>query len=179
MDPPASTAQTSSTCLSWASAEKIPHSPDATRLAVQQKIVQTLAPFLIVVEPNVFFSYAWYVGTRGHPLCCFNCYPRTLVGVPSHPLCLGVSSRVGTVSYLCQFVLTTVRYMMAHRILQVLLSGGRLHPMPSRDRVRNASRVVSRIRKASGGPRCTGTAERHCLDAHVQTRPRLRRSRQP
>ena len=54
--------------LEWASAEKIPHSPDATRLAVQQKIVQTLAPFLIVVEPNVFFSYAWYVGTRAPTL---------------------------------------------------------------------------------------------------------------
>jgi hypothetical protein len=56
--------------LEWASAEKVPRTPAAVRLAVQQKIIQTLAPFLIVVEPNVFFSYAWYYNLEDGYIPC-------------------------------------------------------------------------------------------------------------
>jgi hypothetical protein len=46
--------------LEWASPEKVSQSADGVRVDVQRKLAETLAPFLIVVEPNVFFSYAWY-----------------------------------------------------------------------------------------------------------------------
>ena len=56
--------------LEWATAEKIPQTADATRAAVQEWLVQSLAPFLIVAEPNVFFSYAWFYNMEDGYIPC-------------------------------------------------------------------------------------------------------------
>jgi hypothetical protein len=70
--PPSSCANSSNYfhVLEWASAEKIAQSADGARAEVQQRLVQTLAPFLIVAEPNVFFSYAWFYGLEDGYIPC-------------------------------------------------------------------------------------------------------------
>jgi hypothetical protein len=56
--------------LEWSTAEKVQQSADGARFNAQQKLLQTLAPFLIVVEANVFFSYAWYYNLEDGYIPC-------------------------------------------------------------------------------------------------------------
>ena len=70
--PPSSCANSSNYfhVLEWATPEKVAESADGARADVQRKLTQTLAPFLIVVEPNVFFSYAWYYDLQDGYIPC-------------------------------------------------------------------------------------------------------------
>ena len=92
--PPSSCRTTNSTnyfhVLEWASAEKVAESADGARADAQRQLTQTLAPFLIVVEPNVFFSYAWFYGLEDGYIPCpkdVECgMPRTWFAEFSKPL---------------------------------------------------------------------------------------------
>ena len=48
----------------------LPNSSDAVRAGVQRLLVQSLAPFLIVVEPNVFWSYAFFYDMESGYIPC-------------------------------------------------------------------------------------------------------------
>jgi hypothetical protein len=48
----------------WAGAEKVPSTADGCRQAAADRLVESLAPFLIVVTERVFFGYGWVSGLR-------------------------------------------------------------------------------------------------------------------
>jgi len=52
--------QTGFTVAEWAGDTPLPATVQGVQKAVASVLVQSLAPFLIVVEPNVFFSYAFF-----------------------------------------------------------------------------------------------------------------------
>ena len=48
----------------------ISNDSNVVRDDVAKALVQTLAPFLIVAEPNVFFSYAWFYNIEDGYIPC-------------------------------------------------------------------------------------------------------------
>jgi hypothetical protein len=55
---------------SWAGATPSPTDPDSARAATQARLVQSLAPFLIVANEHVFFSYAWFYNIEDGYIPC-------------------------------------------------------------------------------------------------------------
>lgn len=48
----------------------VPNASEQCRQGAAKYLVQSLAPFLIVVEPNVFFSYAWFYNLEDGYIPC-------------------------------------------------------------------------------------------------------------
>jgi hypothetical protein len=44
----------------WAGPTPVPKEADACRAASAEKLVESLAPFLIVASERVFFGYGWF-----------------------------------------------------------------------------------------------------------------------
>ena len=58
------------TVTAWAGNESVPASAAGCREAMSRRLTETLALFLIVAEPNVFFSYAWFYGMEDGYIPC-------------------------------------------------------------------------------------------------------------
>lgn len=54
----------------WEGPEKIPSTADQVRQAAADVLVQTLAPFLIVVNEHVFLQYAWFYEMQDGNIPC-------------------------------------------------------------------------------------------------------------
>jgi hypothetical protein len=54
----------------WAGAQRVPKSADECRAAAASRLVESLAPFLIVASERTFFSYAWYYNVEDGYLPC-------------------------------------------------------------------------------------------------------------
>ena len=55
---------------SWAGATKSPTDPALARNASQDRLVESLAPFLIVANEHVFFSYGWFYNVEDGYIPC-------------------------------------------------------------------------------------------------------------
>ena len=55
---------------SWAGPVKLPTTADAIRKAASDRLVESLAPFLIVANERVFFSYAWFYSVEDGYIPC-------------------------------------------------------------------------------------------------------------
>ncbi len=58
------------TVTAWAGSDPVPATAEGCREAMKHRLTQTLALFLIVAEPNVFFSYAWFYGLEDGYIPC-------------------------------------------------------------------------------------------------------------
>ena len=55
---------------SWKGPVQVPTTPEACREAATQKLVESLAPFLIVANERVFLSYAWFYNIEDGYIPC-------------------------------------------------------------------------------------------------------------
>ena len=68
------------TVTAWAGNDPVPVTAEGCREAMTHRLTETLALFLIVVEPNVFFSFAWFYGMEDGYIPC----PQAIeCGMPS------------------------------------------------------------------------------------------------
>ena len=58
------------TVTGWAGADAVPATAAGCRQAMADRLIESLALFLIVVEPNVFWSYAWFYGIEDGYIPC-------------------------------------------------------------------------------------------------------------
>lgn len=58
------------TVASWAGPVKSPTDPALARAASQERLVESLAPFLIVANEHVFFSFGWVRDLDYHDISC-------------------------------------------------------------------------------------------------------------
>jgi hypothetical protein len=58
------------TVTAWVGNDPIPLTAEGCREAMSHRLTETLALFLIVAEPNVFFSYAWFYGMEDGYIPC-------------------------------------------------------------------------------------------------------------
>ena len=68
------------TVTAWAGNDPVPVTAEGCREAMTHRLTETLALFLIVAEPNVFFSFAWFYGMEDGYIPC----PQAIeCGMPS------------------------------------------------------------------------------------------------
>jgi len=54
----------------WAGSERVPEDADACRQASADRLVESLAPFLIVANEHVFFGYGWFYNLEDGYIPC-------------------------------------------------------------------------------------------------------------
>ena len=58
------------TVSTWPGSEKVPPTLEGARQAAAEKLVDSLAPFLIVANERVFLSYAWFYNIEDGYIPC-------------------------------------------------------------------------------------------------------------
>ena len=89
----------------WAGPERVPASAAACRAAAAERLVESLAPFLIVANERTFFSYAWFYGLQDGceysrafaPICLRACVPVCLGAFL--PSCLPHNTSIATLIF--------------------------------------------------------------------------------
>ena len=111
----------------WAGSERVPESADACRIAAAERLVQSLAPFLIVANERTFLSYAWFYNLEDGYIPCkqgFECgmpeqwFPefRKPLGAPAGPAESDSTRTVWTRTFAHATVFVDLRNRTASRI---------------------------------------------------------------